>query len=165
MIGPPSGTRIWLVASFCDLRKGVDGLSALVQNHLNGNPFSGEVYLFRGKSGNKIKVLWATPEGLCKPPPKNPLSQIRVKETSVPLAPLARPGCSDAESDRSVFRACALVSLAGRRSRGDADRHTTLDVRLSSVRHDAGRKSPDRMLRCVTRRTRPYRRDECGRAK
>jgi IS66 Orf2 like protein len=42
MIGPPSGTRIWLVASFCDLRKGVDGLSALVQNHLNGNPFSGE---------------------------------------------------------------------------------------------------------------------------
>jgi transposase len=65
MIGPPSGTRIWLAASFCDLRKGVDGLSALVQNHLNGNPFSGEVYLFRGKSGNKIKVLWATPEGLC----------------------------------------------------------------------------------------------------
>ena len=65
MIGPPSGTRIWLVASFCDLRKGVDGLSALVQNHLNGSPLSGEVYLFRGKSGNTIQVLWATPEGLC----------------------------------------------------------------------------------------------------
>jgi len=39
MIGPPSGTRIWLVAGYTDLRKGVDGLSALVQNHLNGNPF------------------------------------------------------------------------------------------------------------------------------
>ena len=64
MIGPPSGTRIWLVAGHTDLRKGVDGLSALVQNHLSENPFTGEVYLFRGKSGNKIKVLWATPDGM-----------------------------------------------------------------------------------------------------
>jgi transposase len=64
IIGPPSGTRIWLVAGHTDLRKGVDGLSALVQNHLSGNPFTGEVYLFRGKSGNKIKVLWATPDGM-----------------------------------------------------------------------------------------------------
>jgi transposase len=63
MIGPPSGTRIWLVAGQTDLRKGVDGLCALVQAHLNESAFTGEVYLFRGKSGNKIKVLWATPEG------------------------------------------------------------------------------------------------------
>ena len=65
MLGPPSGTRIWLVAGQTDLRKGIDGLSALVQSHLHENPFSGEVYLFRGKSGNKVKVLWATPEGMC----------------------------------------------------------------------------------------------------
>jgi transposase len=64
MIGPPNGTRIWLVAGHTDLRKGLDSLSVLVQNHLNGNPFTGEVYLFRGKSGNKVKVLWATPEGM-----------------------------------------------------------------------------------------------------
>ena len=64
MIGPPSGTRIWLVAGQTDLRKGVDGLCALVQAHLNESAFTGEVYLFRGKSGNKIKVLWATPEGM-----------------------------------------------------------------------------------------------------
>src|SRR6266404_6725642 len=36
----------------------------VVQNHLSENPFTGEVYLFRGKSGNKIKVLWATPDGM-----------------------------------------------------------------------------------------------------
>jgi transposase len=64
MIGPPIGTRIWLVAGHTDLRKGVDGLCALVQNHLKESPFTGEVYLFRGKGGNKIKVLWATPEGM-----------------------------------------------------------------------------------------------------
>jgi transposase len=57
MIGPPSGTRIWLVAGQTDLRKGVDGLSALVQNHLNANPFTGKVYLSRGKSGNKEGVV------------------------------------------------------------------------------------------------------------
>jgi transposase len=64
MIGPPSGTRIWLVAGYTDLRKGVDGLCALVQSHFNESAFTGEVYLFRGKSGNKIKVLWATAEGM-----------------------------------------------------------------------------------------------------
>jgi transposase len=64
MIGPPTGTRIWLVAGQTDLRRGVDGLSALVQNHLSANPFTGEVYLFRGKSGNKVKVLWASAEGM-----------------------------------------------------------------------------------------------------
>jgi transposase len=65
MMGPPSGTRIWLVAGFTDLRKGVDGLCALVQGRLQESPFSGELYVFRGRSGNKIKVLWATPEGMC----------------------------------------------------------------------------------------------------
>jgi transposase len=65
VIGPPSGSRIWLVAGHTDLRKGVDGLSGLVQTQLNENPFTGEVYIFRGKSGNKIKVLWAAPEGMC----------------------------------------------------------------------------------------------------
>lgn len=64
MIGPPSGTRIWLVAGHTDLRNGVDGLSALVQNHLNESVFSGEVYIFRGKRGDKIKVLWYTGDGL-----------------------------------------------------------------------------------------------------
>ena len=65
MMGPVSGTRIWLVAGFTDLRRGIDGLSALVQERLEANPFTGEVYIFRGRSGNKVKVLWATPEGMC----------------------------------------------------------------------------------------------------
>lgn len=64
MIGPPSGTRIWIVAGFTDLRKGFESLSALVQNQLKENVFSGEVYIFRGKRGDKIKVLWYTGDGL-----------------------------------------------------------------------------------------------------
>jgi transposase len=65
MIGPASGTRIWLVAGFTDLRRGIDGLSGLIQERLQASAFTGEVYIFRGRSGNKVKVLWATPEGMC----------------------------------------------------------------------------------------------------
>lgn len=65
MIGPANGARIWLVAGFTDLRRGFDGLSALVQTRLNANPFSGELYIFRGKRGDRIKVLWYSQDGLC----------------------------------------------------------------------------------------------------
>ena len=65
MISPPGGVLIWLVAGFTDLRKGLDGLSALVQSRLNENPFSGSLYIFRGRRGDKIKVLWYSHDGLC----------------------------------------------------------------------------------------------------
>ena len=65
MISPPGGVLIWLVAGFTDLRKGLDGLSALVQSRLNENPFNGSLYIFRGRRGDKIKVLWYSHDGLC----------------------------------------------------------------------------------------------------
>jgi transposase len=65
MISPPGGVLIWLVAGFTDLRKGLDGLSALVQSRLQENPFSGSLYIFRGRRGDKIKVLWYSQDGLC----------------------------------------------------------------------------------------------------
>jgi transposase len=64
MIALPTGTLIWIVAGFTDLRKGFDGLTAMVQNDLKENVFSGAVYIFRGKRGDKIKVLWYTGDGL-----------------------------------------------------------------------------------------------------
>ncbi|MDB6107489.1 MAG: hypothetical protein JWO52_7488 [Gammaproteobacteria bacterium] len=42
MMSLPTGVRIWLAAGFTDLRKGFDGLAALVQTALNENPFSGQ---------------------------------------------------------------------------------------------------------------------------
>ena len=65
MISPPGGVLIWLVAGFTDLRKGLDGLTALVQSRLNENPFNGSLYIFRGRRGDKIKVLWYSHDGLC----------------------------------------------------------------------------------------------------
>jgi transposase len=65
MIGLPAGTRIWLVAGTTDMRCGFNGLAAKVQTALAENPFSGHVFLFRGRRGDTIKVLWWCGDGLC----------------------------------------------------------------------------------------------------
>jgi transposase len=64
-MGVPTGVRIWLAAGFTDLRKGFDGLSALVQTALKENPYSGQIFVFRGRRGDKIKILWDSQDGLC----------------------------------------------------------------------------------------------------
>jgi len=51
VIGLPTGTRVWLAAGVTDMRKGFDGLSMLVQAVLRRDPFSGHVFVFRGRRG------------------------------------------------------------------------------------------------------------------
>ena len=65
MIGLPSGTKVWLAAGFTDMRKGFDGLAAVAQLQLLSDPFSGHVFVFRGRRGDRIKVLWWDGQGLC----------------------------------------------------------------------------------------------------
>jgi transposase len=65
MITLSSGTRIWLAAGVTDMRKGFDGLSAQVQSTLAENPFSGQLFVFRGRRGDKVKLLWFDGDGLC----------------------------------------------------------------------------------------------------
>lgn len=65
MIALPAGTRIWIVAGVTDLRAGFTGLSALVQTKLEQDPFSGHVFVFRGRRGHLLKVLWWDGQGLC----------------------------------------------------------------------------------------------------
>ena len=48
MIDLASGTQIWIVAGVTDLRRGFVGLSGMVQTALEQNPFSGQVFVFRG---------------------------------------------------------------------------------------------------------------------
>jgi transposase len=65
MIALPAKTRIWIAAGVTDLRRGFTGLSALVQTKLEQSPFSGQVFVFRGRRGDLIKVLWFDGDGLC----------------------------------------------------------------------------------------------------
>jgi transposase len=60
-----AGTRIWLAAGMTDMQRGFHGLSAQVQTVLNEQPYSGHVFVFRGRRGNIVKVLWSDGDGLC----------------------------------------------------------------------------------------------------
>lgn len=64
MIGLTANTRVWLVAGHTDMRKGFDGLAAIVQTTLATNPFCGHVFAFRGRRGDILKVLWFDGQGL-----------------------------------------------------------------------------------------------------
>lgn len=65
MIALPARTRVWLAAGVTDMRKGMDGLAALVQTALAENPFSGHVFVFRGRRGDLVKLLWFDGDGVC----------------------------------------------------------------------------------------------------
>jgi transposase len=65
MITLPASTHIWLAAGITDLRRGFTGLSAIVQTTLEADPFSGHVFVFRGRRGDLLKLLWWDGDGLC----------------------------------------------------------------------------------------------------
>ncbi len=65
MIALPAGARIWIAAGVTDMRRGFTGLSAQVQTALEREPLSGHVFIFRGRRGDLVKLLWFDGDGLC----------------------------------------------------------------------------------------------------
>ena len=65
MIPVPSQTKIWLYAGVTDMRKGFAGLSALAGKVLGQDPYSGHLFIFRGRRGDLIKVIWYDGQGSC----------------------------------------------------------------------------------------------------
>ncbi len=65
MITPAAGVRIWLAAGLTDMRRGFDGLAALVQQPLGQDPFSGHLFVFRGSRGDLLKIIWWDAQGAC----------------------------------------------------------------------------------------------------
>ena len=57
MIAVPPGVRILLAAQPVDFRKGMDGLAALVQQALRADPFAGDLFIFRPKRADRVKIL------------------------------------------------------------------------------------------------------------
>lgn len=64
MIPIASGVRIWIATGHTDMRRGMPGLALLVQEGLGRDPFAGDVFVFRGRSGSLIKALWHDGIGL-----------------------------------------------------------------------------------------------------
>jgi transposase len=57
MLSLPPTVRIWLSAQPADLRKSFDSLAALVREGLQGNPLSGDIFVFRNKAADRVKLL------------------------------------------------------------------------------------------------------------
>ena len=68
MIALPAGVKVWLAAGATDLRNGFDGLAALVQTQLAEDPFSGQLFVFRGKAGDRVKILRWSGDGCASSP-------------------------------------------------------------------------------------------------
>ena len=58
MIALPPGARVWLACGVTDMRRGVPGLALLVQQGLGRDPHAGDLFVFRGKQGSLLKILW-----------------------------------------------------------------------------------------------------------
>lgn len=58
MIPVPSGVRVWIATGHSDMRRGMNGLALQVQEGLKRDPHAGDLYIFRGRRGNLIKILW-----------------------------------------------------------------------------------------------------------
>lgn len=64
MLSIPNVTRVFLATEPTDMRKGFDGLFALVENVIREDPFSGHLFVFRNRRRDRLKVLWWDNDGL-----------------------------------------------------------------------------------------------------
>lgn len=58
MIPVPTGVRIWLAGGATDMRCGMNSLALKVQEGLSRNPHGGDLFIFRGRRGDLVKILW-----------------------------------------------------------------------------------------------------------
>ena len=65
MIAVPGGIKVMVASQPVDFRKGMDGLAALVQEHLQRDPFSGSIFVFRARRADRVKIVWWDGSGLC----------------------------------------------------------------------------------------------------
>jgi len=58
MIPVPSNVRVWIATGHTDMCRGMNRLSLQVQQGLKRDPHAGDLFVFRGKRGDLIKILW-----------------------------------------------------------------------------------------------------------
>jgi transposase len=57
MIPVPGNTRVWLAAGVTDMRRGFNTLAAQTEKELAEDPYSGHLFVFRGRRGDLLKIL------------------------------------------------------------------------------------------------------------
>lgn len=64
MLTLPPSTRVYVATAPADMRRSFDGLMGLVRDFLGGDPLSGHLFVFRNRTGDRLKVLWWDRDGL-----------------------------------------------------------------------------------------------------
>ena len=65
LIPVPSNTRVWLAAGVMDMRRGFNTLAAQAEASLSEDPYSGHLFVFRGRRGDLLKIIWWDQQGAC----------------------------------------------------------------------------------------------------
>jgi transposase len=65
LIPVPSNTRIWLSAGVTDMRRGFNTLAAQAEKVLELDTYSGHLFVFRGRRGDLLKIIWWDQQGAC----------------------------------------------------------------------------------------------------
>ena len=65
MIPVPASTKVWLAGGVTDMRKGFAVLAASAEAILNADPYCGHLFVFRGRRGDLIKIIWWDGQGAC----------------------------------------------------------------------------------------------------
>ncbi len=61
----PSNMRVWLATGVTDMRRGFNTLAAQAQQVLEEDPYSGHIFVFRGRRGDLLKIIWWDGQGAC----------------------------------------------------------------------------------------------------
>ena len=124
MIPVPANTPVWLAAGVTDMRKGFAALAAQAEAVLKQDPFAGHLFVFRGRQGDLVKIIWWDGQGACmfmKRLEKGRFVWPSAKEGKIALTP-------------AQFRCCSKASTGGHRSgRGGLWRQDNLLVPKSMV--------------------------------
>src|ERR1700677_3265809 len=99
MLSLPLPVRIFLCTRHADLRKSFDGLAQMVREFLGADPLSGDLFVFRSKRGDRIKLLYWDSDGLA-------IWYKRLEEGSFAL-PSTVATASISDSNRAEARASA----------------------------------------------------------
>ena len=113
MIPTPVNTRVWLAAGVTDMRKGYASLAAQAEKVLKLDPFAGHMFVFRGRRGDLIKVIWWDGQGACV--------AIVTRTNGVPMATLQALGARQVrvagDKGRKGVSDAGTVGHAARRDR------------------------------------------------
>ncbi|MEA3057984.1 MAG: transposase [Sphingomonadales bacterium] len=63
MVSLPTSVQIWIATQAIDLRKSFDTLAELVRQQLKGDPLSGQLFVFRNKRADRVKLLYWDEDG------------------------------------------------------------------------------------------------------